>query len=313
MYHALRQTRPAQFTVAVLAATMASITGVGVAGAAGVPATRESVVPSTTVAIIATPERVTVATEAPIRIGPAQAAAELDVFLDGSDDAVRAEIIAVIDDARADMRAAAATTAFLVADVGSGCFAAETVTVVRPGPSPLPRDVMVSATFPDDEDDVQCVVALHSIAIVAVDIADVPVGGADQADLVMFAQVDEGESVDLLARVRLAPPLRGHTQLAIEFMGCQARSAELVITSDAIRAIGNQGDDSHNPLCAAPEFFLGLFELPNWAIPRDAEIHGLVATYDPHLVGVLPADRVVPTGVLPGDDVPTSSTPQVSG
>ena len=45
------------------------------------------------------------------------------------------------------------------------------------------------------------------------------------------------------SHVRLIPPLPGHTQLAIEFAGCRARR-RAGITSDAIRAIGNQGDDS---------------------------------------------------------------------
>lgn len=343
MHHTPRQTRRTQVLVAVLGTTMAAVACVGAtgtAGAVGAPATRESVVPSTTVAIVATPAHVTVAPEAPIRIGPAQPAGELDVFLDGTDEGVRAEIIAAIDGARSDMSAAdetagtdtttdaaaaagstapeesddgdrpvdrRETTAFLVANVGAGCFPAETITVVRPGPSSRPRDVMVAATFPDDE--VDCVAALHSIAVVAVDVADVPVGGADQADLAVFVQVDRGGSVDVLARVRLIPPLPGHTQLAIEFAGCRARSAELVITSDAIRAIGNQGDDSYNPLCAAPEYFLGVFELPNWAIPEGAEIRGLVTTFSAPPAGVLPADGIVATSVLPGDEAPAVDSP----
>ncbi len=132
------------------------------------------------------------------------------------------------------------------------------------------------------QNQVECFVAVDTVAVLAVDPADVPVGAADSADLVAFervipaptgsptaAELAPGDGGAVLATMlgpdhdvpTLPPSAKGMRRFAFVRPGCEETTAELLVTRRDVEA-----RLYHEPLdevidCVRAEYFLAVFDV----------------------------------------------------
>ena len=133
--------------------------------------------------------------------------------------------------------------------VHTGCFPAESVLVTATAAG----EVTMTGTPSAQEGTVECVVALSSVAVVAVDSASVPPGAADGATLVAFGPV---------AAIELPPQHKEQRRFVFALTGCRETTAELVVTPALIDATLETAPGEPVWDCDEAERFLAVFDVP---------------------------------------------------
>ena len=140
---------------------------------------------------------------------------------------------------------------------------------------------------------IECVVANTTVAVLAVDATDAPLGSADGAELVHsglagfdnpgnVSAVELTDDADALtailpadAEVPVLPPLPAATRrLAFVGVGCAFGGAELWVTPTEILPRFEHEDPDVHVLCDTAEYYLAIFDLPTDGAPPDAELAG---------------------------------------
>ena len=176
----------------------------------------------------------------------------------------------------------------LVGIIDISCTPAETAGLVRLDDGHLAMYAPGHVPEP-----IECFVANTTVAVLAVDAGDAPLGSADGAELVHFGfagfdnpgtemAVELTDDAAALTEILPAdadppvlPPAPVDTRrLAFVGVGCVFASAELWVTATEILPRFVQEDPDALVMCDTAEYYLAVFDLPNDQAPPDAELAG---------------------------------------
>lgn len=216
-------------------------------------------IPFELVGLVAQPAAINLQPGHPVRVaGESDRSGLGELLALGTDGSFADDVMALVDQ-RFPGPLPAGTT-LLVGVVHSGCFPAASV-VLRGEPA----GTVTMTGVPDEDEGVACVVALQSVAVVAVAAAAVPPGSADGAELVGFGEA---------AALELPAPRPGQRRFVFALDGCGATTAELVVTPALIDATPEAapGEPEHD--CEIAEHYLAAFDVPADAVGPTAVVAG---------------------------------------
>lgn len=248
---------PRRLALALVLATSALVAAPAAASGAAAPA-RD--IPFELVGLVAQPAPINLQPGHPVRVaGESDRSGLGELLALGTDGSFADDVVALVDQ-RFPGPLPAGTT-LLVGVVHSGCFPAASV-LLRGDPA---GTVTMTGEPDEEEGTVLCVVALRSVAVVAVAAAAVPPGSADGAELAGFGEA---------AALELPAPRPGQRRFVFALDGCGATTAELVVTPALIDATPEAapGEPEHD--CEIAEHYLAAFDVPADAVGPTAVVAG---------------------------------------